>query len=201
VKRNFYLSDGLKRFFFVNRKFVLIILIVMLIGVLTGVFCCAKTSITINIYYVQNIALRLIIIDKLSFIGFIFLSLLFYFILLFLIFFLSFFRFGSFFIFCILAYLCYCFGVDMSVVFISFGSLKGIFISFGAILPFYSVTIFIFFVYSFKMIGFNKQFSICGNYEIKRYELRILFSYFLILSIIIFFQGITLFVVTKIFVF
>lgn len=201
MRRNFYLSDGLKRFFFVNRKFVLIILIVMLIGALTGVFCCAKSNITINIYYVQNIPLRLIILDKLSFIGFIFLSLLFDFILLFLIFFLSFFRFGSFFIFCILAYLCYCFGVDLSVVFISFGSIKGIVISLAGIFPFCSVIVFIFFVYSFKMISFNKQSSICGNFETKRYEMRILFSYFLILSIIIFLQGITLFVLTKIFVF
>lgn len=199
--KNFYLSDCLKRFFFLNRRFVLIISAILLIGVLTGIFCCAKTSITINIYYVQNLSLRLFIINKLSFIGFIFLSLLTDLILLFLIYFLSFLRFGWIIIFCILAYLCYVFGVDISVVFISFGSIKGILISLIGILPFYSITIFIMSIYSFRLICFNKQFSgnpCCNLWE---NEFKILLSYFFILSIIVFIQAIALFVLTKIFVF
>lgn len=201
MRRTFYLSDGLRRFFSLNRRFILFISIIMLIGMLTGIFCSAKTSIIININFVQNIPLRLIILNELSLIGFIFLSSVFIFILLFLIFFLSFFKFGAFFIFCILAYLCYVFGVDVTVVFISFGSLKGIFISIVGILPFYSMMYFIIFIYSFHLIGFNKQFSICANGDIKRYEFRILLSYFFILFILIVLQGITLLILTKIFVF
>jgi len=201
VKRTFFLSDGLRRFFFVNRRFVIFIVIIMLIGILTGIFCCAKTSITINIYYVQNFPLRLMILNKLSFIGFIFLSLLFYFFLLFLIYFLSFFKFGAFLIFCILAYLCYVFGVDLTVIFISFSSIKGIVIAIVGILPFYSVMFLIICAYSFRLICLNKRLSFCGNFNIKGFEFKIMLSYFLILSIIIVLQGITLFILTKIFVF
>lgn len=201
MRRGFYLSNGVQRFFSLNKKFVLIVLSIMLVGVLTGIFACAKSSECITIYFLQNIPLRLFLLNKLSLFGFIFFQLLFYFLLLFLIFFLSFFKLGGFFIFCILSYLCYIFGIDLAVVFVSFSSFKGVFLSVFCILPFQTILIFLIFVYSVKLIRLNKGVGACGSGCVKAYEFKNMLSFFLVLSIIIILQALVLFVLTRIFVF
>lgn len=201
MKRSFYLSNGVQRFFSLNKKVVFIVLSVMLICVLTGIFTSAKTCVHISVCLVQNVPLRLFLLNKLSLFGYIFLQLLFCFSLLFLVFFLSFFKIGSFFIFCILSYFCYALGVDLAIIFVSFSILKGIFVAVLGILPFKLFIFFLIFLYSIKLIRLNKSVGACGSSSVKAYEFKNMLSFFLVLSALIVLQSLVLFLITKIFVF
>jgi hypothetical protein len=173
----------------------------MLVGVLTGVFVCAKTSTSTTILYVQNFPLRLVLIHKISSFTFIFLEVLLFFVTLLLVHFLSFFRFGRVLIVAMLVYFSYIFGVDVTVIFISFGALRGVIFSMVGVFIFEASALFIIFVYSFKQICFNREYMKFGNCFIRDYEFKILLSNLLLLAIITILQGIAIFILTKIFVF
>lgn len=201
MNKTFYFQDALKRFLFVNKRTLVTILVIMLLGVLAGIFCSSKIFIFIDINCVQNIPLRLFLLNKMSIIGYVFLSILFYFCVFFIILLLSFAKFGSIFIFCILTYLCYAFGVDLSVIFISFGSIKGIVVATIGLFPFCALVFFTLSIFASNLLCFNNRLNLCGSSRQLGDEFRYMLNYLYVVSGILFVQSILIFVLIKIIIF
>ena len=194
--------DSLKRFFSLNKKTLLIIFSVLLICVFTGIFCTVKMGQDFELNCIQNFLLNKFFCKKISVVGFLFLNLLFLFVLLFITYILSFTsKVGFILISIFLLYISFQLGVDITIIFINLGIIKGAIFGYIICLPCQLISIFLFFVFSIKLISLNKQMCRFGNSFIKNNEIKIIFFFFIILSVLITIQSIMFFLLSKFFIF
>ena len=202
VKSKYLFFDNIKRFFSLNKKTVIIIFSVILICLFTGCFCTIKSGNEFELGEIQNFLLRKFFCNRISIFGFLFLNILFLFFTLFLIFCFSFLRgFSTFIIISFLMYISFQTGVDACIIISCLGSIKGVIFAFLILLPFKIITLFLLFLFSTRLIFFNKQLSKYGNCYVRESEFKILLFFFIISSILLIIQIILLVTLSKFFIF
>ena len=197
---NGYFFDNLKRFFALNKGLLLTILVIFLIGFITGIFCTIKSNVEINLTYLQNIPLKLLLTKKMSTFGFIFCEVGICFVLLFSAFLLSFTKLSKVIFVLIFIFLSYILGIDLSVIVTSWGVVRGIVYAIVCFI-FGALNIFLLMIFSFKMSIFNRERCLYGTSVLKGGEGQMMLSFFVFIVGSIIFQGVALFILSKIFVF
>ena len=193
-------KDNIKRFFTLNKWLILFIITLFFVGFLTGVLCALKTSIKIDISFLQLFALRNLLELKWSHLGFTLVQIMLCAIFVLILYVLSFFRVSRLIFTIIFIYLSYILGIDCCVILTCFSTLKGflyaviLFISGFAIL-------FLLMIYSYKISFFNRDYCLFGNSFVKNKELEILLFFMLLVTIANILQGISFYILSKIFVF
>ena len=193
-------KDNIKRFFALNKWLILFIITLFFVVFLTGVLCALKTSIKIDISFLQLFALRNLLELKWSHLGFTLVQIMLCAIFVFILYVLSFFRVSRLIFTIIFIYLSYILGIDCCVILTCFSALKGflyaviLFISGFAIL-------FLLMIYSYKISFFNRDYCLFGNSFVKNKELEILLFFMLLVTIANILQGISFYILSKIFVF
>lgn len=193
-------KDNIKRFFTLNKWLILFIITLFFVGFLTGVLCALKTSIKIDISFLQLFALRNLLELKWSHLGFTLVQIMLCAIFVLILYVLSFFRVSRLILTIIFIYLSYILGIDCCVILTCFSTLKGflyaviLFISGFAIL-------FLLMIYSYKISFFNRDYCLFGNSFVKNKELEILLFFMLLVTIANILQGISFYILSKIFVF
>ena len=193
-------KDNIKRFFTLNKWLILFIITLFFVGFLTGVLCALKTSIKIDISFLQLFALRNLLELKWSHLGFTLVQIMLCAIFVLILYVLSFFRVSRLIFTIIFIYLSYILGIDCCVILTCFSALKGflyaviLFISGFAIL-------FLLMIYSYKISFFNRDYCLFGNSFVKNKELEILLFFMLLVTIANILQGISFYILSKIFVF
>jgi len=196
---NYCFKDSLKRFFSLNKIFIIFILVIFVLGFVTGIFCFAKSNVDLSLSYVQNIPLRNLLLIKTSIIGFAFFEILITLAILIILYLLSFLKIANILYPIMLFYFAYIIGIDCAVIFALCG-LKGIFISIITFLA-QGLSILILFLYAYKMHLHNKEQCMYGKSSIYGYELKISLFVLAIVAIIIVLESIMLWLLFKIFVF
>jgi len=197
----FTFSDNIKRFFSLNKGICIVICSLILLGFFTGFFVCLKMGQALKLSDLQSIILRNYFCKNIGFFGFLFFSLLCSLLLFFTLYILSYVKFLSFLIIGLIVFFTYRFGVDSCTLIVNLGGVKGSLIVIIGCIPCKLLTYFFYYMFAFKMIYFNKQLSRYGNCCIKNNEIKILFSFYLVVSLLILIQIILLFVLGKIFIF
>ena len=196
-----YFSDAIKRFFSLNKGLILLIVVVLTLGITTGIFCAVKSGETLTIDYIQGFVIRNFLDKRYSFLTYVFLRSIIFFVLLFLIYFLSYLRLG-YVIFLVGAfYYGYRIGINVCVIISIYSLLKGVLVS---ILGYFILEVFIvsiLLIYGFRMLCYNRQMSLYGNCIIKGYELKITLFFFLLIFFAVLLQAIIMSLIFKIFVF
>lgn len=193
-------KDNIKRFFTLNKWLILFIITLFFVGFLTGVLCALKTSVKIDISFLQFFALRNLLELKWSHLGFTLVQIMLCAIFILILYVLSFFRVSRLIFTIIFIYLSYILGIDCCVILTCFSALKGflyaviLFISGFAIL-------FLLMIYSYKISFFNRDYCLFGNSFVKNKELEILLFFMLLVTIANILQGISFYILSKIFVF
>ena len=197
-KRCYY--DNLKRFFSLNKSLLFSIFLIFLLGLITGIFCTIKTNVFINLSYIQNPPLKLLLLKRLSVFGFVFCEIIIYFLFLLGGFLLSFNKFSKIIFVAIFIFLSYILGIDLSVMVVCFGLLKGLI--YGVIcFIFGEFLLFLLMIFCFKMAIFNREKCIYGTSILKGREGNMFLTFLLLICITLIFYGLALFILSKIFVF
>lgn len=201
VISNGYFGDVVKRFFSLNKALIFSIIVVITLGVTTGIFCALKSGETLTIDYIQGFVLRNFLDKKYSFFSYVFTRSIIAFIILFLIYFLSYLKLGYVIFLLGAFYYSYRIGINVCVIISIYSLLKGILVSILGYFIFEVCILALFMIFGFRMLCFNKQMSLYGNCLIKGCELRLTLFFFLLISILIVLQGIIISIIFKIFVF
>ncbi len=197
----YYFWDNVKIFLKVNKTLVISICCVICLGILTGVFCVAKTSTEVLIIHIQCFPLRCFFLHKMSLIGFLLLECLFVAICFALIFFMSYLRCCKFLVVALSLYLSFRLGITIAVLVCLLGVVKGLLYGLLAMLVPCGFRLVMYQVFGFRMCHFNKQLCIFGNSAIRGGELRLAlwFGGVCVCSVIV--QTIILLILNNLFVF
>lgn len=195
-----YFFDRLKRFFSLNKGLCIFILILLLLGFMTGVLCLVKSNMNIDFNLIQNFILRNFLLKKYSILTFTLLSIIISGIVLFLFFLASFVKFGK-----IIGIICglffaYLIGIDCAILFCAS---TGIFhILLGIIYPVFSLAIlFLMLVFFFQMNNYCRQMTLFGNCSIRGDEFKVFLFFLILITCISIILGIVMAILIKIFVF
>ncbi len=202
IKSKYLFFDNIKRFFSLNKKTALIVSSIILICLFTGFFCAVKTGNEFELSQIQNFLLRKYLSNNISVFVFLFLNILFLFLTLFLIFCLSFLRgISAFLVISFLIYISFQTGLDVCIILSCLGLIKGVIFTFLILLPFKFTTLFLLFLFSLRLIFFNKQLSKYGNCYVREHEFKILLFFFIIISILLIIQIVLIIALSKFFIF
>ena len=193
-------KDNIKRFFTLNKWLFLFIITLFFVGFLTGVLCALKTSVKIDISFLQLFALRNLLELKWSHLGFTLVQIMLCAIFVFILYVLSFFRVSRLIFTIIFIYLSYILGIDCCVILTCFSALKGLLYAVILFISGFAI-LFLLMIYSYKISFFNRDYCLFGNSFVKNKELEILLFFMLLVTIANILQGISFYILSKIFVF
>lgn len=196
-----YFFDNVKRFFLLNKTLLIWICVVILLGITTGIFCALKSNVELSLCNLQDFTLRNLFLCHYSYFAYIFIKTIILVLLLGCIFLISFLGFGSFLLFGLMLYLSYLLGIDIVVIVSIFGLLKGILLAILGLFVWQIIIYFAIFIFGYKMICFNRQLKLYGNCLLHGYEFKVFLFFIILLSVIIIFQTIFIWLICKIFVF
>ena len=193
-------KDNIKRFFTLNKWLFLFIITLFFVGFLTGVLCALKTSVKIDISFLQFFALRNLLELKWSHLGFTLVQIMLCVIFILILYVLSFFRVSRLIFTIIFIYLSYILGIDCCVILTCFSALKGLLYAVILFISGFAI-LFLLMIYSYKISFFNRDYCLFGNSFVKNKELEILLFFMLLVTIANILQGISFYILSKIFVF
>lgn len=197
--KSHYFLDNLKRFFSNNKKSLIIIFVIFLLGLLTGIFCTIKANRPYDLTFLQSYTIKSFLIKK-SLVTFIFVKSVFVFLLLLAFYFMSHLKFGNVLMVLISSYFAFICGVDVTIIVIVLGLVKGLLIGIIYLIC-QTALIVLLLLFGFNMSKYNKQMCIYGNSSIKGQEFKIFLFFFLIMFLIILVQGLLMALLCKFFVF
>ena len=193
--------DNLKRFFTLNKGLVLFISLLVLLGFLTGIFTTLKLGQDFSLSLIQNIALKKFLLKDCGFFGFLFLSLLFCLIYVVVCFFLSFFKVGRITAILFFLYLSYLVGIDFIVIIKCLGTFRGILFALLGYLVWRFFMLFLLCLFIFKAAYYNRQLSCYGRCSITDVSKKLILTFLIACSLLVFLQSILLLILAKLFVF
>ena len=193
-------KDNIKRFFTLNKWLILFIITLFFVGFLTGVFCTLKTSVKIDISFLQFFALRNLLELKWSHLGFTLVQIMLCAIFILILYVLSFFRVSRLIFTIIFIYLSYILGIDCCVILTCFSALKGCLYALLLFITGFAI-LFLLMIYSYKISFFNRDYCLFGNSFIRNKEFEILLFFMLLVTIANIVQSISFYILSKIFVF
>lgn len=191
----FIISDSIRRFFSLNKALCFFILTIISFGIVTGIFCVIKSNNSINIQTMPFFLLKNILTGNKSFIFYFFTKLLLIFFIFLICFFLSFLKVGPFLTISVIFYISYLLGISCAILYycMRLSLLLSI-----VIVPYEILLLFLLGVCVFRFLKFNRQLSKYGNCYTRGKEFKILVFSFLICTIIILFETISLALLFKI---
>ena len=195
-----YLLDDIRRYISLNKTTIIVISIIFLLGVMTGVFSCLKSNINIDISFIQNYFLRLLLLRKTSIIVFVLTEILVIGLLLLIFYFLSFFKLSQLLSIALCLYFSYIVGIDICVIFITLSGLAKILISL-IYLIFSFASIFLLLYFYFRLSQYNRELKFCFNSHIIQNGLKMLLTFFILSLVLFILEGLLLCLIFKIFVF
>ena len=169
----YYFWDNLRTFFRVNKALVITICCIICLGILTGIFCVAKTSTEVLIIHIQCLPLRFFLLHKMSLIGFLLLESLFVAICFALIFFMSYTRWCKVLVVVLSLYLSFRLGITIAVLVCIFGVAKGLLYGVVAVFVPCGFRLVMYQIFGFRMCHFNTQLCVFGNSSIRGEELKL----------------------------
>ncbi len=197
----YYFWDNVKLFFRLNKALILSICCIILVGVLTGVFCVAKSSSEIFLTHIQCFPLRSYFLHKMSLVGFLLLESLFVVICFILIFLMSYLKCGKFLMVLLSMYISFRLGVTVAVLVCVMGALKGLLLAILAVLIPCAFRLVMYLIFGFRMCEFNKQFCIFGNSAIRGEEVKLTLCFCGVCVVAVIVQTIVLLILGNLFVF
>ena len=162
-------KDNIKRFFTLNKWLILFIITLFFVGFLTGVFCTLKTSVKIDISFLQFFSLRNLLELKWSHLGFTLVQIMLCAIFILILYVLSFFRVSRLIFTVIFIYLSYILGIDCCVILTCFSALKGFLYALLLFITGFAI-LFLLMIYSYKISFFNRDYCLFGNSFIRNKE-------------------------------
>ena len=162
IERSILFFYNLKKFFRVNKKFLLLILSLIFIFFFFGYGQCIRNN-CYNVYQIKNTFLKLFSLGKINFFWYFLLTLLLYSILLFLISFLSTIKVLRILVYFVLAKLSYDIGYDLCVLSNLFSNIESFIFIILCYLIWQLFINFIIYIYSFKIIFEFKEISYYGK--------------------------------------
>ena len=196
-----YFFDNIKRFFSLNKALIISIIIIIVLGFTTGIFCALKSDETLNLNFIQGFVLRNLLCKNYSTLGFILIKSFILLGFLFLVYFLSYLKFGYVLFIIGVLYFSFLMGIDICVIFTFFGVLKGLLIGILGFLIWQILILSFVLIFGFRMACFNRQMHIYGNCQIRGNELKILLFFGLLILASVILQGFLIWLICKIFVF
>ncbi len=197
----YYFWDNIKLFCRLNRAIIWAICCVICLGVLTGVFCVAKSSSEISLALIQCYPLRSYFLNKMSVVGFLLLESFFVFICFLLLFLMSYLKCGKFLLIVLFAYISFRLGVTLAVLVCVMGVTKGLIYALLVGFVPCGIRLVLYMIFGFRMCEFNKQFCIFGNSAIRGTEIKLTLSFYAICVATVVIQAIILLIFDNLFVF
>jgi hypothetical protein len=197
----YYFWDNVKLFCKLNKVIIWSICCVICLGILTGVFCVAKSSSEISLTLIQCYPLRNYFLNKMSAVGFLLLESFFVLICFLLLFLMSYLKCGKFLLILLSAYISFRLGVSIAVLVCVMGVTKGFIYAILAILIPCGFRIVLYMIFGFRMCEFNKQFCIFGNSAIRGAETKLTLCFYAICVVTVVIQTIILLIFDNLFVF
>lgn len=198
--QNHTFFDHIKRFFSLNKVAVIFVVVAFCVGVLTGVFCVAKSPVETKITMLQSLPERIYFLFHGSIFLVFFVKLLLVGLLFFIFFFLSHFKFGWACNILIFLWLCNELGADICVLVVCFVGLKGI-LNAIILLIFKGIVLLLLLLFALKMQKICNQQKIFGGCYLANKQAEIILFLLLVFTAIVVTNCIFLFVTNHLFVF
>lgn len=197
----YYFWDNVKLFCRLNKTLILSICCIICLGVLTGIFCVAKSACDIFFTHIQCFSLRCYFLHKMSLVGFLLLESLFVAICFVLIFLMSYLKCGKFLIIMLSMYISFRLGVTVAVLVCVLGVVKGFLFAILAVFVPCVFRLALYLIFGFRMCEFNKQFCLFGNSAIRGEEVKLTLCFCAVCVVAVIVQTIILLILGNLFVF